>query len=230
MPKNYTNKKKTYAKKAKKYVKKSYDKTGVVALPKQVQGIPNKMIVHLNYVDTITMGNNLNIIASRTFRCNSLFDPDYTGSGHQPLYFDQLAALYQYYKVNKASISVMANNLSGSGITNNILVGLDILSTDNSIDLDINTIRERAHSKYSMLTTQFPMKKLKAGWNINKSLIKDADGTAALCTANPALVDYFRIYAMSLDGTTVIGTNQISVSVKIKYTAEMYGLVQIAGS
>ena len=30
---------------------------------------------------------------------NSLFDPDQTGTGHQPYYFDQFAALYNRYTV-----------------------------------------------------------------------------------------------------------------------------------
>jgi hypothetical protein len=38
-------------------------------------------------------------VANQNFRLNSLNDPDYTGGGHQPRFFDQLAALYQYYTV-----------------------------------------------------------------------------------------------------------------------------------
>ena len=30
---------------------------------------------------------------------NSLFDPDFTGTGHQPYYFDQFATIYQRYTV-----------------------------------------------------------------------------------------------------------------------------------
>lgn len=40
------------------------------------------------------------------FRCNSLYDPDYTGVGHQPMYFDEMAAKYFKYQVVKASIRV----------------------------------------------------------------------------------------------------------------------------
>ena len=40
-----------------------------------------------------------NGIAKQYMRMNSLFDPDQTGTGHQPYYFDQFAALYNRYTV-----------------------------------------------------------------------------------------------------------------------------------
>jgi hypothetical protein len=38
-------------------------------------------------------------ISDQVFRSNSLFDPDRTNAGHQPLGFDQIAALYNRYHV-----------------------------------------------------------------------------------------------------------------------------------
>lgn len=40
------------------------------------------------------------------FRLGSLFDPDFTGTGHQPWGFDQLAAIYQQYNVYRVKIQV----------------------------------------------------------------------------------------------------------------------------
>lgn len=41
-----------------------------------------------------------------TFRANGLYDPDYTGGGHQPMYRDELAAQYDKYTVVSSWIKV----------------------------------------------------------------------------------------------------------------------------
>lgn len=41
-----------------------------------------------------------------TFRANGLYDPDYTGAGHQPLFRDEMAAKYKFYTVLKSSCMV----------------------------------------------------------------------------------------------------------------------------
>lgn len=51
-------------------------------------------------------------IGNYRFRCNSLYDPDYTSTGHQPLGFDQAGALYDHYTVVGAKISVVFVNFS----------------------------------------------------------------------------------------------------------------------
>jgi hypothetical protein len=48
------------------------------------------------------------------YRLSSLFDPNLTGSGSQPLSFDQLAAVYQKYLVLKCDWEVQATNLNST--------------------------------------------------------------------------------------------------------------------
>lgn len=42
----------------------------------------------------------------RSFRLNSIFDPDQTGIGGQPTYFTELAAVYNRYKVFSADVEI----------------------------------------------------------------------------------------------------------------------------
>jgi len=54
-------------------------------------------------------------ITAQVFRANSLYDPDYTGGGHQPNGFDQIIAAYQHFTVTDAKIRVSLKQLSTGG-------------------------------------------------------------------------------------------------------------------
>lgn len=57
---------------------------------------------------------------------NSLYDPDFTGTGGQPFYFDQLSAVYNRYRVLRAEFSV---NIINVGIE---FPAVCVLSADNT--------------------------------------------------------------------------------------------------
>jgi hypothetical protein len=46
----------------------------------------------------------------RVFRANSCYDPDYTGVGTQPTGFDELSALYTYYRVHAITATAIARS------------------------------------------------------------------------------------------------------------------------
>ncbi len=76
-----------------------------IGIAKQI--CPDRMFVALTY----TAGKGLDSggagsIASQVFRGNSLFDPDFTGTGAQPTGFDQWAAFYERYRVRGSSMTV----------------------------------------------------------------------------------------------------------------------------
>lgn len=57
----------------------------------------------------------------RVFRGNGMYDPDRTGTGHQPYGFDQLSGLYKYFSVRASSIKVWYVTASaGTGVLLNV--------------------------------------------------------------------------------------------------------------
>lgn len=57
-------------------------------------------------------------LAGRTFSLNCLFDPDVTGTGNQPVFFDQLAAIYNKYRVVRAHwrVRVASKTANNAGV------------------------------------------------------------------------------------------------------------------
>ncbi len=72
-------------------------------------GVPDSQRHQLTYADVIHLAPGASI-AQYTFRGNSVYDPDFTSTGHQPYYRDQLAALYTRYRVYGSMIRVSAMN------------------------------------------------------------------------------------------------------------------------
>lgn len=78
-------------------------------------GFPQKMVVHLPYreyvaIATGTAGN----AGTYQFQLNNMFDPNLSGVGNQPRYYDQLctSTLFTRFRVYKADVSVSVRNRS----------------------------------------------------------------------------------------------------------------------
>ena len=77
-------------------------------------GVPDTKWVRLKYVQETSIDTGLASINKIYFRANSLFDPDFTGVGHQPLHYDELNVPYDHYTVYGSKITVTVINVTGS--------------------------------------------------------------------------------------------------------------------
>ncbi len=69
-------------------------------------GRANSQYVKLRYCDFIDINPGAATPTNFIFRANSLFDPNFSGTGHQPMNFDQWAAMYDHYTVISSKITV----------------------------------------------------------------------------------------------------------------------------
>lgn len=70
----------------------------------RVNRIPG-IVRKLRYVTKITLSpGGVATVRTHSFRGNSLYDPDSSGVGHQPLGFDQIMTLYRDYRVRGSKI------------------------------------------------------------------------------------------------------------------------------
>ncbi|QBX89303.1 capsid protein [Apis mellifera virus-12] len=85
-------------------------------LPKQKKfavmgtGLPQRVMVKHKYVTKYNTTISESAITSVVIRANSLFDPEYALGGHQPMYFDQYAELYNHYTVIGSRITFTVVN------------------------------------------------------------------------------------------------------------------------
>lgn len=68
----------------------------------------------LRYCETISFNPASGVAGTYTFSANGLYDPNISGTGHQPYGFDQLMALYNHYTVLGARIKITPINGSAN--------------------------------------------------------------------------------------------------------------------
>lgn len=74
------------------------------------------------------------------FRANSTYDPDYTGTGHQPNFRDECAATYIYYTVLAAKITVTYPNQDSDSQLMGVFVDDYYLTEDTASEICENHV------------------------------------------------------------------------------------------
>lgn len=79
-------------------------------------GLPSSMIAHLVYRDYGNKSPTVAAVGTQQYNLSSCYDPDFTGSGTQPRYFDQLctSTLYSRFLVYRADVTVTFRNRGSS--------------------------------------------------------------------------------------------------------------------
>jgi hypothetical protein len=174
----------------------------------QMTGYPKSRRVKLKYAAEITMASSA-VMSSYIFRANSVFDPDYTGTGHQPMLYDQWTNIYSHYTVLNARISLTPAP-PGTSDTVPSWFGWNLSTTANDITTEFKTVESLLESPYSTppmiygkgtsntgtglrslpaVVCKFDAKKYFGVKNIT-----DGTGYSANTSTNPTQEAFFRLY------------------------------------
>lgn len=182
----------------------------------------------LRYAEAITGLGGAPTQFDYQFRLNSLFDPNFTGAGHQPRGFDQLAALYGRYRVYRARVRVIMQ-LEQSGIAN--VVGTIFASNSSNGSAAFNDSCEQPFSSTSGLS-EYQMADLKLNVDLAKvngktwEAYASDDTTQADVASNPTEIINLHVTAASPSASAIT----VSISVIIDYDVEFSDIKQLASS
>lgn len=198
-----------------KRTRKTVRKRGMLAsIPRGVKAYPQMRLVRHRYVDNIAMpaASAAGFPSLYWFRANSVFDPDYTGTGHQPLYHDEMAAVYNFYTVIAAFIRVVFDQNQSEQITHGV-----ILSDDATLPNNPNTLLEQEGYKIPVRPNLLSRPVVsRASFNcqkefkINYRQLMADPGHKNLTGTNPGtdVTRYFGIYRLPVNsGVTLAGDN-----------------------
>jgi hypothetical protein len=169
-----------------------------------VFGFPDRLQTKLKYADTGVITSTTGAVGLQIFRINSTFDPDYTNVGHQPMYRDTYAAIYDQYAVVSVIGKITLMNVN----TSNIITCGMVIDDDTTVSTSTSVLLEQNHGINSTLTPlsgsksewTFPFK-----WKCQEILNIDPYASQSYKTAvgsNPTESSILAIWSVSEDASS----------------------------
>lgn len=194
-------------------------------------GAPAGQMVTMKYCQQVNMTENVIGATEQVFRGFSIFDPDLSGIGEQPLGHDQWANLYKRYRVVGSSIRCVFKNIGVSSALPQSTTVAVCLTDSSTLIGDVATCCEMPLSNWTMIGNAdgggavrelslkaVPQHIVKGDFGVKY----DNDYTAEF-GANPSLDSFYHIYIRTEGGSNL----SVRLRVLITYKVWCYDPVQL---
>jgi hypothetical protein len=194
------------------------------------QSAPDSVRLKMGYGQVVSLDLSTTGGAEHAFRLNSLFDPDFTGVGTQPVGFDQWSALYNRYRVHACKVHV---EFISSGTTLGALCGVSIRRDSTVANQFQDLVGEpycvwvgagAAQAGPACIHTGASVREI---YGIGNSTFMDEDYSASI-GANPSRVVYGHIWCNTW--TQTAEAISFRVAVHLIYDVEFYERVDLDDS
>lgn len=188
---------------------------------------PPRLLTKLVYTDTKEYTAAYPTISSQTYRTASLYDPDYTGAGGQPGWWDQIKTWYRAYivrgckirfsLVNKGSETAKVNFIVTSSSDGPIATTLDWRNLSNfyNKELLIGPQGSGGNRYYSVYVDNYKAQGLS---NLSSKLVQ-ANPLVAAVGSSPALSPYIQIKCDTVDQS---GTHDLIIKAEFIFYVECF--------
>lgn len=201
-------------------------KRTTVNVNRALNPIPQRYICKMKYCET----NVTNAVTGQyLYNLNSLFDPDRTGTGHQPMGFDNMSLLYNRYRVISCSWRIE------SPITNDSDFRSIHAQPNNDPDItwgNAGYMRESPRTKYVTLNPGGVAKTL-TGWISLPSLVGRSraeymadDRYQADVLSNPQEAAILYVLSTNMNGNPI----SVPIQVTLEYTVEFFDVKHLLQS
>lgn len=181
-------------------------------------GFPKSIITKLRYCDFHQYSSTSGSLSKKAFAANGLYDPDIDNVGHQPLFFDNYASIYNNYVVLGSKITVTFTSrtvdkswtvgILGDDTGTTSSTSTTLMETSNSVW----TIHGTSHAGPTQLfLTYEPL------GDIGIDAIDDGDLNQTQVTQNPLQLWTFSTWAEPIDKSS---TATCDATIEIEYTVK----------
>lgn len=200
-------------------------------------GFPNKIITKLRYgftVSTAALSNET--IIDYVFRMNSIQDPDFTGTGHQPLWHDTYSTVYETYRVlgSQLTVTFTPSVYSYNGTFGPYIIGVtgNRLSTSALGYSNVQQLMESADTTYDVIgldSARTITLDYSPASRLGTSATEDTVGASV--GSNPPNTYFGHCWVVQQNGnTTPATTGEVQLTGHIDMTVEFYNLLNPSAS
>lgn len=191
----------------------------------------NNYTVRLTYADNYRydVDNAGSTTFGQTFRVNTIFDPDLTGTGHQPMFRDVWASQYDYYAVLACHYTIRLYNACEGGTTYTAVgtaaqrigaVNVTTIASTNTNDLsagsgEVYPLAEMKNTRTWLLAPDDTLEikgTLTPGDFIVDAKDADSDATWTAVNSNPTVGRYLGLLLSGAQWTGLTGVNRAPFS------------------
>lgn len=153
---------------------------------------------------------------------NSLFDPDVSGAGHQPLGFDEWMAIYGRYRVlgSQCTVNTINNSTTANGnVTSTLVPTISAGAIPN--DENAEELPDATEDNAGLVTGSAEdrlVRSMQTTTMVGVPNIRYSPDYSGNVGSSPAQQWYWRIFHASVDASTM----NCFVNVTIIYTCEFY--------
>lgn len=175
---------------------------------KQPTGFPDRMCVKLKYFDKYSISITTGIPQAQVWRGNDCFDPDLTGSGHQPNGFDQWSAFYNFQTVVASAVRVRVFPTTVTTVLTNTIEVVVFPNTASGVlnSKNVGTGREQVYAKWLTINAgNFPntirsyMSTAKMAGTAPTAISDAVSAYTNTVGASPTLAWYWHMYVNCVD-------------------------------
>lgn len=172
--------------------------------------------------------------AQQLWNLNGLYDPDSSGVGHQPLYYDQLltgSGPYYNYTVTRCHVKISCSNLSAHPVVVAFYVQpgpVDFPPVDRLIEKPDTTWAICSGTAGQPRTVLNKMVSISRSLGVPERKVMDDDSLSGVWNANPSKIVYgiFMIYATAPSPS--IGN--VSFITELEFSGWAWGLAAVGSS
>lgn len=231
MPKRKRVSKNVKSRKRARYMRKA--KRSSRALTTVIRGVtpyPSRMITKMKYCETVnfTSGAGFKVLK---INLNSIFDPNRSGTGHQPYGRDQYETIYNRYRVIKAHWSIITNTATSTYIQVVALPSNEDISTPAFLE----NVKERSRARFIVQGNDVPFKVLRGKTYIpslmgrTRAQYMADDNYQAVMSASPNELAVLNIFGGTVTDDPLAST-AMSMQITIKYFVELFDVKSFTNS
>lgn len=184
--------------------------------------VPPEVRTVLPYHEELALSSGT-YFADRVFSLNSLYDPDITSTGHQPMGFDQWQPFFNQYRVIQTGVVLRVNNSSSTS-------GLQVYMVVNDDPTPITSTPVAGESPYTKelnigASTGVDVATQRAVYNLPQLVgrtlgqYRAEENYAGSFSGPPAQQWYLHVFFRTSDGSAVVDANY---TIYLSYTAELF--------
>lgn len=199
-----------------------------------IAGMPDGKVIRMNYSERIALAGSSGAHAFNTWNANSIFDPNYTLTGHQPYGHDEYNQFYRKYLVLGCKVTTSFEYASTSLNTQPVAC-FAVLDEDLGLPTFLHTKEERYPEKVKYLHP-YDVKEVNivnyydaAKWHkITQAALTADHQSVAAFGANPDKGVYLHTGIQSSDSSST--SSQVQIRNRFQFIVKLLEPLPILGS